>query len=98
MQTYKPQLNGETKHDKEKVLLCTMSERPGKIHWALRSKKNLTGRVQEEGRVSASSSGFVRVVNGPAWGGAGVRAGFGIKAEPDLTWGLAPCQFCTRGK
>ena len=74
-----------------------MSERPGKIHWALRSKKNWTGRVQEQGPVSASSSGFVRVVNGTVWGG-GLRAGFGIMTEPDLTWGLAPCQFCTRGK
>lgn len=71
-----------------------MSERPGKIHWVLRSKKNWTGQVQE-GRATASSSGFVRVVNGTAWR---VRAGFGIKTEPDLTRGLAACHFCTGGE
>lgn len=97
MQTYKPQLNGETKHDKEKVLLYTMSERPGKILWALRSKKNWTGRVQGTGL-----SKQFRIREGGEWHslgqGVGVRVGFGIKTEPDLTWGLAPCQFCTRGK
>ena len=65
------------------------------IHWVLRSKKNWTGRVQEEGRVAASSSGFLRVVNGTAWW---VRAGFGIKTEPDLMRGLAAGRFYTGGE
>lgn len=51
--------------------------------------------MQEEGRVAASSSGFLRVVNGTAWW---VRAGFGIKTEPDLMRGLAAGRFYTGGE
>lgn len=44
-----------------------------KVHYEFRSKKNWTQWVQKEERVSASSPGLLRVMNGIAqW----IRAGF----------------------